>query len=164
MNPIFIAVCQMFRKTKLLSSNNLFMLRILFSLVLGSAFSCAVFAADNTELDKLQGKWETTRTTEEGQKVTQTLELNKDKMTFKMMDSSGAIAFVATATIKAQKAGAFDTFTINGIKAGRDEDSLEEADGERSYVYLFAGGTLTIVSDIDEERERGPSLAVYKKV
>ena len=140
------------------------MLRILFSLVAASAFSCAVFAADNAELDKLQGKWETKRTTEDGQTVTQTLELKKDKMTFKMIDSSGATAFAATATIKPQKAGGFSTFTISNIKAGRDEDSLEDADGERSYVYLFASGTLTIVSNIDEERERPPTLDEYKKV
>ena len=139
------------------------MLRTLLSLVVASAFSCAVLAADS-ELDRLQGKWETTRTTEEGQKVTQTLELKKDKMTFKMIDSSGTTAFAATATIKPVKAGAFSSFTISNIKAGRDEDSLEDADEERSYVYLFANETLTIVSDIDEDRERPPSLAVYKKV
>ena len=140
------------------------MLRILFSLAAASAISCAVFAADNAELDKLQGKWETSRTTEEGQKVTQTLEMKKDKMTFKIIDSSGASAFTATATIKPQKSGDFSTFTISDIKAGRDEDSLEAADEERSYVYLLAGGTLTIVSNIDEERERPPLLDVYKKV
>ena len=139
------------------------MLRIFFSILVASAFSCAAFAADS-ELDRLQGKWETTRTTEEGQKVTQTLELKKDKMTFKIIDASGATAFAATATIKPGKAGAFSTFTISNIKAGRDEDSLEDADGERSYVYLFANETLSIVSDIDEERERPPTLNIYKKV
>jgi uncharacterized protein (TIGR03067 family) len=139
------------------------MLRTLFSLLVASAVSAAVFAADS-ELDKLQGKWETNRTTEEGQKVTQTIELKKDKMTFKMIDSSGSTVFAATATIKPQKAGAFSAFTISNIKAGRDEDSLEDADGERSYVYLFANETLTIVSNIDEERERPPLLDVYKKV
>ena len=139
------------------------MLRTLFSILVASAFSCAVLAADS-ELDRLQGKWETTRTTEEGQKVTQTIELKKDKMTFKIIDSSGATAFAATATIKPVKAGAFSTFTISDIKAGRDEDSLEDADGERSYVYLFASETLTIISNIDEERERPPLLDVYKKV
>ena len=138
------------------------MLRILSSLLVASAFSSAVFAADS-ELDRLQGKWETTRTTEEGQKVTQTIELKKDKLTFKVIDSSGATGFAATATIKPAKAGAFSSFTISNIKAGRDEDSLEEVDGERSYVYLFANGTLTIVSDIDEERERPPALDVYEK-
>ena len=139
------------------------MLCKLFSVLVASAFSCAIFAADS-DLDRLQGKWETSRTTEEGQKVTQTLELKKDKMLFKIVDSSGSTAFAATATVKPQKAGAFSAFTISEIKAGRDEDSLEAADGERSYVYLFANGTLTIVSDIDEERERPPALDVYKKV
>ena len=75
-----------------------------------------------------------------------------------------SLSQLATATIKPVKAGAFSTFTISDIKAGRDEDSLEDADGERSYVYLFASETLTIISNIDEERERPPLLDVYKKV
>ena len=140
------------------------MIRAFFSVLLAYAFACAAMAADGGELEKMQGKWETTRTSDEGQKVKQTLELKKDQMVYKIADAGGATVFAATAKVKAQKAGAFQTFTISNIKAGRDEDSLEEADGERSYVYLLGYQTLTIVSNIDEERERPPVLDVYKKV
>ena len=139
------------------------MIRTFFSVFMASAFGCAAMAADG-ELEKLQGKWETTRTSEAGQKVKQTIDLKKDKMVYKIADASGSTVFIATADVKPQKSGAFRTFTISNIKAGRDEDSLEEADGERAYVYMLGDGTLTIVSNIDEERERPPVLDVYKKV
>ena len=140
------------------------MIRAFFSVLMASAFACAAIAADSGELEKLQGKWATTRTSEEGQKVKQTIELKKDKMVYKIADAGGATVFMATADVKPQKSGAFRTFTISNIKAGRDEDSLEEADGERAYVYMLGDGTFTIVSNIDEERERPPVLDVYKKV
>jgi uncharacterized protein (TIGR03067 family) len=140
------------------------MLRSILSVLIASAFTWTALAADGGELEKLQGKWETTRTSEEGEKVKQIIELKKDKMVYKIMDAGGTTVFAATAEVKPQKAGAFQTFTISNIKAGRDEDSLEEADGERAYVYMLGDQTLTIVSNIDQERERPPLLDVYKKV
>ena len=121
------------------------------------------FAADG-ELEKMQGKWETKKTSEDGQKVIQTIELKKDKMLFKIVDTSGSTVFAATADVKPQKSGAFKTFTISNIKAGQNEDSLEPAEGERAYVYLMGYKTLTIVSNIDEERERPPTIDVYNQV
>lgn len=140
------------------------MLRSIISILMASAFGIAALGADNAELDKLQGKWETTRTNEEGERVKQTIELKKDKMVYKIADAGGSVVFMATADVKPQKAGAFHTFTISNIKAGRDNDSLEETDGERAYIYMLGDQTLTIVSNIDQERERPPVLDVYKKV
>ena len=139
------------------------MTRAILTLITASALTLAAHAADG-ELAKIQGKWETKRTNEDGQKVTQTLELKENKMTFKILDSSGSVQFVALADVKAQQSGAFKTFTISNIKAGRDDDSLEGADEERAYVYMLSSDTLTIVSNIDEERERPPTIDVYKKV
>ncbi len=139
------------------------MLRTVFSILTAFVLTASISAADG-ELAKIQGKWETKRTNDDGQKVTQTLELKEKKMTFKILDSSGSVQFIATADVKAQQSGAFKTFTISNIKAGRDEDSLEDGDGERAYVYMLASDTLTIISNIDEERERPPTLDVYKKV
>lgn len=139
------------------------MMRILTVLLIASAISFTASAAD-TGLDKLQGKWETKKTSDDGQKISQTVELKKDKMLFKIYDSNGSTVFAATADVKAQKAGAFNTFTITNIKAGQDEDSLEPAEGERAYVYMLGYNTLTIVSNVDEEREQPPTIDVYNKV
>jgi hypothetical protein len=128
------------------------------------AFIAAAAGAENSELEKIQGKWEVKKTSEDGDKITQVLEIKKDTMVFKILNASGDTTFLAKATVKPQKAGAFNTFTISNIKAGSNEDSLEAADGERAYVYQIGYQTLTIVSNIDEERERPPTLDVYKKV
>ena len=139
------------------------MWRTITSVFMALAFISAASAAD-TELEKMQGKWEVKKTSAEGDKITQVLEIKKDEMTFKILNASGDTRFVATAKVKTQKAGAFNTMTISSIKAGSDEDSQEAADGERSYVYQIGYQTLTIVSNIDEEREQPPTMDVYKKV
>jgi hypothetical protein len=139
------------------------MLRVLLtSLLIACALPCS-FAADS-ELDKLQGKWETKKTSDDGQKITQTLEFKKDKTLFKILDASGSVVMAVTADVKAVKAGPFKTITISNIEAGRDEDSLESVDGSRAYVYLPGYNTLTIVSNIDEERDRPPAIDVYTRV
>lgn len=139
------------------------MVRTLLSLSIAALITATAIAADS-DLDKMQGKWETKKTSDDGQKITQTIEMKKDKMLFKILDSSGGTVFIATADVKPEKAGAFKTFTISNIKAGSDEDSLEPAEGNRAYVYMMGYQTLTIVSNIDEERERPPVIDVYNKV
>lgn len=140
------------------------MLRSIITILFSFAFACTAFAADEAALEKLQGKWETKKTSDEGQNTTQTIELKKDKLIFNILDSSGATVLTVTADVKLQKAGPFDTLTISNIKAGRDEDSLDPVEGDRSYVYRTGYQRLTIVSNLDEEREDPPALDVYKKV
>jgi hypothetical protein len=137
-------------------------MRALFTLLFATLMTSTALGADG-DLEKMQGKWETKRTTDDGRKVTQTIELKKDKMIFKIIASGGDTVFMATADVKPQKAGPFNTFTISNIKAGEDENSLEPADGDRAYVYMLGYNTLTIVSNIDEERERPPTIDVYSK-
>ena len=140
------------------------MLRSVFSVLIAFAFAWVATAAEQGEIVKLQGKWEAKRNSEDGEKGTQTLDIKKDKILYKILNDDGQTVFMATAEMKPQKAGAFQTFTITNIKAGSSEDSLEASDEDRSYVYQLTGQTLTIVSNIDQERERPPVLDVYKKV
>lgn len=140
------------------------MRRLFFTLLLASVFSAGVLAADSAQLDKLQGKWQTTRTSEDGQKRTQTIELKKEKLIFQILDSSGEPALTVIANVKLQEAGPFHTLTVSNLKAGQDEDSLEPVEGDRAYVYQLGYQTLTIVSNIDEVREQPPTIDVYKKV
>ena len=58
------------------------MLRRVTSILMAFAFVFVASAAENGELDKLQGKWEVKKTNEEGDKVTQVLEIKKDAMHF----------------------------------------------------------------------------------
>lgn len=140
------------------------MLRIFATALIATFVLCSAMAADTTDLDKMQGKWEVKKTGDGGEKYSQTIEMKKDKMLFKIFNSGGDVVFVATAEVKPQKTGAFKTFTITNIKAGGSEDSLEAANEDRSYVYQLGYNTLTIVSNIDTERDQPPALDVYKRV
>ena len=140
------------------------MMRTLLMLVMSLALLNTVRAADDAELGRMQGKWEVKKTNEEGQKITQTIEIKKDKMLFKILSNAGDTVLVATADIKPRQLGSFSTFTITNLKYGQSEDSLTPADEDRSYIYQISPSTLTIVSNIDEEREQPPVLDAYKKV
>jgi uncharacterized protein (TIGR03067 family) len=119
------------------------------------------FAADNSELDKLQGKWECKKTDENGQKLTLTMEFKKDKLTFKI---DGGISIVATADVKLEKLGPFKTLTSRNIKYGSSEDSLQESDEQFAHVYQIDGDSLYMTSNFDKERDRPPGLDIYRRV
>ena len=141
------------------------MMRTLLMLVLSfTLLNATTRAADDAELGRMQGKWEVKKTNEEGQKITQTLEIQKDKMLFKILSGAGDTMLVATADIKPRQLGSFSTFTLTNLKYGESEDSLNPADEDRSYIYQISASTFTIVSNIDEERDQPPVLDAYKKV
>ena len=140
------------------------MIRAIFAALLLIMVTPAAVAAESGDLGRMQGKWEVSKTGDDGRKYKQSLEIKKDKVLFKILDNDGNVAFVATADLKLQKSGPFNTFTITNLKAGSSEDTLEAADEERSYVYQMGYETLTIVSNIDKEREQPPTVDIYKKV
>lgn len=133
-------------------------------LVLSCALLNTIQAADDAELAKMQGKWEVKKTSNDGQKVKQTIEVKKDKLTFKIISEAGDTILVATADLKVQKFGAFTAFTTTKTKYGQSQDALDSTDEERSYIYQISPSTFTVVVNMDEEREEPPALEVYKKV
>ena len=120
-----------------------------------------VLAADNPELDKLQGKWECKKTDENGQKLTLTMEIKKEKLIFKI---EGGLTIYATADIKVEKLGPFKTFTSRNVKFGSSEDSLQETDEQLAHVYQLEGDNLYLTSNFDKERDRPPGVDIYRKV
>jgi uncharacterized protein (TIGR03067 family) len=121
----------------------------------------SVCAADNPELDKLQGKWECKKTDENGQKLTLSMDIKKDKLIFKV---EGGLSIIATADIKLEKLGPFKSFTSRNIKFGSSEDSLQESDEQFAHVYEIQGDSLYMTSNFDKERDRPPTLDIYRKV
>lgn len=117
-------------------------------------------AAENPDLDKLQGKWECKKTDENGQKVTLTIEFKKDKLSFQIQ---GGTTFFATADVKTEKLGPFKVFTAHHVKGGDSKDDLQEMDEEFSHVYQVDSDTLYVASNFEKQRERPPTLDVYKK-
>jgi len=133
--------------------------------VLGALFFVGgTKGADSSELDKLQGKWECRKTGDDGGKYILVLEINKDKLTFRILDDDRSPRFMARADFKLEKLGPFRTFTSRNIKAGSSEDALESVDDEYSHVYQLDGETWYVTSNFDKQRERPPAMDIYRKV
>ena len=99
------------------------------------ATSLPLAAAENAELAALQGKWTTKKTNPDGQTYTQTLEIKKDKLTFKMMGSDGALRLMAKADLKTEKLGPFNVLKISEIEAGASPTELQAINDDRVNIY-----------------------------
>ena len=122
-----------------------------------------VLGADSAQLEKLQGKWEVSKTNDEGQRYKQVIEIAKDKLNFKIVGDDGNTYFEATGDVTVEQCGAIKAFTLTNLKAGQP-GSLEDTDDERSVVYFREGSTLTLVTNMDKSRENEkPTVDVYRK-
>ncbi|HXT40247.1 MAG TPA: hypothetical protein VN887_09505 [Candidatus Angelobacter sp.] len=119
-------------------------------------------AAD--DLEKMAGKWSAKKTTDEGQSYTQTIEIKKDKLVFRIAGSDGATRLYATGDVKVEKLGPFNIMKVTNIKAGQSEAEMNPVDDDRTLIYQLGDDTWTIASDFDRERRSPPSLAVYRRL
>ena len=119
-------------------------------------------AAD--DLEKLAGKWSAKRTADDGQSYTQTIEIKKDKLVFRIAGSDGATRLYATGDAKVEKLGPFSILKVTNIKAGQSETETNPVDDDRTLIYQLSDDTWTVASDFDRERRRPPSLDVYKRL
>src|SRR5262249_20354263 len=116
-------------------------------------------AADSSGLDALQGAWLVKRTNQEGQVVSQMLEIKNDRLTFKLTSAEGELRFFAKGAVSAQKLGPFQTLKITELKAGQSEDGAEAVDDERTSVFVVDGDSLTLASNFDKIRANQPPRA-----
>jgi hypothetical protein len=115
------------------------------------------------DLEKIAGKWSVSRTNEEGQAITQTIEIKKDKLTFKIIGSDGNVRLFAVGDVKLEKCGVFNVMKVTNIKAGESESEANPVDDDRTLIYQLGYNTWTIASNFDKEREQEPRVDVYKK-
>jgi hypothetical protein len=125
--------------------------------------SLALTQARADDLERLAGKWSVNKTNDQGQAFTQTIEVKKDKLTFKIVGTDGTTYLHATGDIKLEKCGSFSVMKVTNIKAGRSESELEPVDDDRSSVYQLGYDTWTMASNFDKEREQKPGIDVYRK-
>ena len=132
-------------------------------LVFSSTISSS--AADAAQLDKLQGKWETTKTSEDGERYKQVIEINKDKLKFRIIDDSGATRLFATGDVQAERKDPFNLLKVTNIQAGSSESDLEPVDDDRVNIYRIEYSTLTMVSNMEKIRDdQRPVIEVYRKM
>ena len=128
---------------------------------------CSIFclqAADSSDLARMQGNWEVKTTSSDGDKITQRLEVNKDKLIFKVLDASSAVRLYATAKLKTEKIGTFSVLKVSEIQAGDSEADMSPVDDDRTPIYQLRDGKLILASNLEKERDDMPRLDVYEKV
>jgi uncharacterized protein (TIGR03067 family) len=124
-------------------------------------FALSVSADD---LDKLSGKWSVNKTNDQGQAYAQTIEVKKDKFTFKISGKDGSVYLYAEGHIKVEKLGPFQVIKLTDIKAGQSETDTQSIDDDRTSIYQLDRDTWTLASNFDKERNQKPVVDVYKKV
>lgn len=81
-----------------------------------------------------------------------------------MMNSDGEVRLFARGSIKAEKLGPFSVLKISNIEAGRSADDAKSVDDVRTSVYVVGEGTLTLASNLDQQREnQQPTLDTYTR-
>lgn len=137
------------------------MQRIALTLLTTALLAHASLLAD--DLERLAGKWVVTKTTDEGQKYSQVIEIKKDKLTFKILDQDQSVRLYAEGTIKLEKLGPFNVMKVTDIKGGSNENDLSPVDDDRTLIYQLGYDTWTIASNFDKQRDQKPSVDVYKR-
>ena len=133
------------------------------ALAFSFCFAVSIPAADSSDLDKMQGKWETKKTTDEGDKITVRLEINKDKLVFKILDLSGDVKFYGVAKLKADKIGLFNVLKVSDIKGGDSEKDMSPIE-DHITIYQLRNGKMILASNFEKERDEAPALDVYERV
>ena len=131
--------------------------------VLGLAFACAPrICAD--ELDALAGKWTCQNTNEDGQRLTQHMEIKKNKFTFKVV-SGDETRLYAEGDVKLEKAGPFKSISFINIKAGQSASDANPIDDTYTSIYTMGDdGAFLVAMNFDKDRDsQKPRLDVYRK-
>ena len=136
---------------------------------------CAVFllagsissalAAETGDLDRVQGTWEVKKKNAAGESYKQVLVIEKDKLTFKMVDSGDSVRLMAKGSIKLEKAGAISIMKIVNLEAGGSEGELSPIYDDRTVVYRVGFSSMSVATNFDADRDDGgPALDTYRKV
>jgi hypothetical protein len=115
------------------------------------------------DLEDLAGKWSAKKTNDVGQAYTQTVEITKDKFTFKILSAEGKVVLYAKGDIKVEKLGPFKSIKFSNIQAGDTADNLDPVNDDRVCIYTVGDGALKLASNFDKDRDNGAVLDVYSK-
>lgn len=140
------------------------MKKLWFSLSVAVLFSTLkVVAAD--DLDSLSGKWSVKKVNDQGQNLTQTIEVKKDKFVFEILTSDGSVVLHAEGDFKLEKLGPFSAARFSHIRAGSSASNLDDVDDVYQSIYVLDGDNWTMAANFDKQRDgQKPSLDAYHHV
>jgi hypothetical protein len=139
------------------------MKHLIFSICLAALFSQTAVFADDSEA--LAGKWSVKKVNEQGQNITQTIEVKKDKFVFEILTTDDNVVLHAEGDLKLEKLGPFNSARFFHIRGGSSASNLDEVDDVYVSVYSLDGDTWTLATNFDKQRDnQKPSLDVYRHV
>lgn len=113
----------------------------------------------------LAGKWSVKKVNNEGQNITQTVEVKKDKFIFEILGSDDSVVLHAEGDLKLEKQGPFSVVRFFNIRAGDSSSNLQDVDDVYTSIYVLDDDAWTMASGFDKQREgQKPSLDVYHHV
>jgi uncharacterized protein (TIGR03067 family) len=128
-----------------------------------SLLTCSAAFAD--DLESLAGKWSVKKVNSQGQNVTQTIEVKKDKFVFEILTGDDSVVLHAEGDFKLEKLGPFSAARFFHIRAGGSASNLEDADDVYMSVYVLDGDNWSVASNFDKPRDgQNPSLDIYHHV
>jgi len=140
------------------------MKKLWFSLSVAVLFSTLKLAAAD-DLDSLSGKWSVKKVNDQGQNITQTIEVKKDKFVFQILTSDGSVVLHAEGDFKLEKLGPFSAARFSHIRAGSSTSNLDDVDDVYESIYVLDGDNWTMAANFDKQRDgQKPSLDAYHHV
>jgi hypothetical protein len=134
------------------------MRKILCAICLASMISLPVRADDSAGL---AGKWSVKKVSNEGQNITQTIEVKKDKFVFEIQSTDGSVVLHAEGDLKLEKQGPFSVARFVNIRAG-SASNLQDVDDVYTSIYTLEDDVWTMASGFDKQRDgQKPSVDVY---
>jgi hypothetical protein len=131
---------------------------------LAAGASLFTFVAAADDLEALTGKWSVSKTNDQGQAITQTLTIKKEKTVFQMTGAEDRVLLYAEGNMKLEKIGPFSAARFVSIRGGTSADNLQDVDDEYVSVYRLDGDTLAMATSFDKEREQmQPGVDVYHR-
>jgi uncharacterized protein (TIGR03067 family) len=122
----------------------------------------AAFADD---LEALSGKWSVKKVNDQGQNITQTIEVKKDKFVFEILSSDDTVVLHGEGDFKLEKIGPFNAARFSHIRAGSSASNLDDVDDEFVSIYSLDGDNWTMASNFDKQRDgQKPGVDVYHHV
>jgi hypothetical protein len=137
------------------------MKHLLFSVCVAALFTQQAAFADDSEA--LSGKWSVKKVNDQGQNITQTIEVKKDKFVFQILTGDDNVVLYAEGDLKLEKLGPFSSARFYHIRGGSSASNLDDVDDIYVSIYSLDGDTWTMASNFDKQRDgQKPSLDAYK--
>src|SRR6266849_11166436 len=92
----------------------------------------AAFADD---VEALSGKWSVKKVNDQGQNITQTIDVKKDKFVFQILTADDSVVLYAEGDLKLEKLGPFSAARFLHIRGGNSASNLDDVDDVYLSIY-----------------------------